>query len=280
MELEKSVIKYYDNNTKRFMKYGQGGETESIHRAVFSHKSTKQKEAFRYHENKVLEYIKKEEASLIVDLGCGTGGSISYLFSKYKAKYHGITISSIQANMANYLAKDPNISISLGSYLDLSSYEKIQSIKGRRIFFAIESYLHCPDRNKFFSILKMQSSPGDILIIADDFRSSRTLGNYKTDRDIKDFTTGWHAAELQGLENIQEMANSYCFTLIENIELTKWLKIDRPRDMLISILVPLLRIFKMKNSWWQNLLGGNALRRGLKKGWLTYRFLVWKRISK
>lgn len=280
MELEKSVRQYYDNNTKLFMKYGQGGKTESIHRAVFSQKNMPKQEAFRYHENKILEYINRVDASLIVDLGCGTGGSISYLCSRYKARYHGITISAIQADMADYLTRDPLISISPGSYLDISSYEKIQCIDGRRIFFAIESYLHCPDRNKFFNILKKQSSPGDILIIADDFRTSESLRHNKNNRDIKDFITGWHAAELQGLERVLDMANTSKFTLLENIELTKWLEIDRPRDILIGILVPLLRIFKMKNSRWQNLLGGNALRKGLKEGWLTYRFLVWERSSK
>lgn len=280
MDLERSVSKYYDRNTKRFLKFGQGGKTGSIHRAVFSKKNSSRQEAFRYHENNILNIIAKEKPSLIVDLGCGTGGSISYLYSKYKTRYHGITISPVQAKIAGYLTKDPDISISSGSYLDISSYEKIKDIKGRRLFFAIESYLHCPDREKFFDILKMQTKQGDILVISDDFLSNGIINN-KTDLlDIKDFTAGWHAAELQVLGDVKDLANSKGFTLRDNIELTKWLEIDRPRDYLIAFLVPILRTFKMKNSWWQNLLGGNALRKGLKKGWLSYRFFVWERSTR
>ena len=259
------------------MKFGQGGKTGSIHRSVFSHKNMTRQDAFRYHENNILNIINKAPPSIVVDLGCGTGGSISYLASKYKARYHGITISPIQYKMAEYLTEDPDISISLGSYLDNSSYEKIKSIKGRKLFFAVESYLHCPDRKKFFKILKMQTKPGDILIISDDFKSNEENITKSDLGDIQDFINGWHAAELQGLDEVQDLAYSCDFKLLENIELTKWLEIDRPRDFLICLLVPLLRIFRLKNSWWQNLLGGNALRKGLKKGWLSYRFFVWKR---
>jgi len=280
LDFEKSVSRYYDGNTKRFMKFGQGGKTGSIHRSVFFQKNSSRQDAFRYHENRILKIIEKENPSLVVDLGCGTGSSISYLSLKYKTRYHGITISPIQAGMADSLTKDPDISISLGSYLDISSYENINNIKGLKLFFAVESYLHCSDREKFFDILKMQSNPGDLLIISDDFKSNDNNIGKADIRDIKDFTSGWHAAELQGLEEVQDLAQSNGFILRENIELTQWLEIDRPRDYLISIIVPLLRVFKMQNSWWQNLLGGNALRKGLKKGWLSYRFFVWERSFK
>jgi len=280
LDLEKSVSKYYDGNTKRFMKFGQGGETGSIHRAVFSEKNVSRVDAFRYHENNILNIIEKENPSLVVDLGCGAGGSISYLSSKYNTRYHGITISPIQAEMANYLIADQNISISLGSYLDINSYKDIKGIKGHKLFFAVESYLHCPDREKFFDIIRMQTNPGDFLVLFDDFRTNEEVVSNSDLRDIRDFTSGWHAADLQSLEDVQSLAKSKGFTLKSNIDLTKWLEIDRQRDYLIAFLVPILRVFKMKNSWWQNLLGGNALRKGLKKGWLSYRFFVWERSFK
>lgn len=280
MDLEHSVETYYNNNTKRFLKYGQGGKTLSIHRAVFAADSTGTREAFRFHENKILKIIEREEISLVVDLGCGTGGSISYLNSLHPSTYHGITISSVQAEIAEYLTEKPNITVICGSYLDQKSYSDIQGKTGKRLFFAIESYLHCQDREKFFDILSLQTKQGDILVIVDDFKISEDSIGKKDLRDINDFTLGWHAAELQSLKEVLTLSKTKGFTIKENIELTQWLDINRPRDYLIAFFVPLLRMLKLKNSWWQNLLGGNALRKGLTNGWLSYRFLVWERSSR
>lgn len=269
---EQPVRAYYDKNTRRFLRYGQGGTQYTIHRVV---KHPTAENPSRFQEECILKLLKKYQINTIIDLGCGVGSSLAWLSALHPGKYAGLTLSPVQTDIAK-LILEAGIPVHTGSYLDESSYRLMPAPEGRQLLYGIESWLHCSDPNRLFALLKERTRPGDIVLFWDDFiRNQNNARNNQ--RLIEDIRSGWHAMNLLTSQEADSIAGKYGFHIIEDKDYSRWLDIDRIRDYLIAASVPFLRIFKLKSPWWQNLLGGNALRTALKTGTLSYRLRVWMR---
>src|SRR4051812_18079965 len=89
------VRRYYDRQTAGFLKFGQGGSSGAIHRAVWGPGITDRSRAFRYVEDQIAGLIGRlspseqgperrpehgsEQPLHVVDLGCGVAASLCYL---------------------------------------------------------------------------------------------------------------------------------------------------------------------------------------------------------
>lgn len=273
MQTESDVQEYYEHNTRRFLRFGQGHQSAAIHRAI---RHPDAKDPFRHQEQLILRLLESSGAATVVDLGCGVGSSLLWLQERNQARYHGITLSPLQGKLADEATHGTGIRIRTGSYLDPDCYSDIDDNNPPRLFFGIESWLHCPDPAGFFEILGRQTGIGDILVLWDDFLDPGPLDESAVST-LGDFREGWHALNVLTPNETDQLAENEGFQLTDDRDFTSFLEIDRNRDYLISALVPLLRPFGLKSSWWQNLLGGNALRSLLKSGGLHYRFRVWIR---
>ena len=274
MDAESRVRRYYERNTRRFLRFGQGGRLQAIHRAVRHPEAV---DPFRFQESHILNLLETHEADSVMDLGCGVGSSLVWLADHRPGRYFGITLSPLQAGLANRIINGRGIIIRAGSYLDSDSYDDLPDQVGRSVFYGIESWLHCPNPGELFLRICERTRDGDIFAICDDFLTGPP-GTPKSRRIIDDFREGWHAYNLITPEEADDIAERAGFRLLNDLDLTKWLDIDRPRDRFIAAAVPLLKPFQSASApWWQNLLGGNALRRSLKSGLIRYRFRTWVR---
>jgi|GEM_PF-131313 len=272
-DVEGAVRHYYDRNTRRFLRFGQGGAARAIHRAV---RHPDADDPFRWQESRILAVLRESEADAVMDLGCGVGSSLHWLAERHAASYAGVTLSPLQARMAAAASADPKIRIRQGSYLDDAAYDGLPPQRRRTLFFGIESWLHCSDGAAFFAVVARHARPGDMLALWDDFR--RAAGAPEEVRStLEDFRIGWHAVNLQAPDDTDRLAREAGFDLVSDEDFTPWLDIDRFRDRLIALFVPVLRPLNLNSPWWRNLQGGNALRRALNNGWIAYRFRVWTR---
>jgi hypothetical protein len=64
-----------------------------------------------------------------------------------------------------------------------------------------------------------------------------------------------------------------------SIDLTPYLELDRPRDVVLDRVVKVARHLLLPGYRWRSLLGGNALQRAIKAGLIEHRFLAWTRRS-
>ena len=270
------VRRYYDHNTDRFERLGQGGT--SIHRAVWGPGTATRQAAFHYVDELILSNLRTLDGTpRVVDLGCGVGGSLTYLAARLHISAEGITISPRQeARAARLVAGSAligQVRCRQGDYLALPP-----DIADMHLAFSIEAFVHSPDGARFFRAAAQALRPGGKLIVCDDFLVDRPTPPSKRERRwLDEFRHGWRIGSLVTVEAARELAAAEGLHLIDNRDLTPHLELRRPRDRLIGVLVAAARPFRPQGEQWRALFGGHALQLALKAGILQYRFLTFER---
>jgi SAM-dependent methyltransferase len=270
------VRRYYDGNTARFERLGQGGA--AIRRAVWGPGIADRTAAFHYVDDLILDRLPTTTTRpLVVDLGCGVGASLIYLAGRVDLVGEGLTISSAQADRAARLVAAAGAADRVrcreGDYLrppfDLAEAD---------LAFSVEAFVHGPDPGRYFEAAARVLRPGGALVICDDF-----LGGHAerpppaAARWIREFRVGWRIGSLVTAARACDLAIAAGFAPVADIDLTPYLEVRRPRDRWVELLATLARPLRLKGDYWRSLTGGSALQRALRTGWVDYRFLVFER---
>jgi len=277
---ENAVRKYYDDNTKLFLKHGEHGKTYGIHQPLYIKSTDSVETAMHTQHSMVLDKMRAQENPYhVLDLGCGVGSSLQYLARQSPRNIHftGISISPGQIELAqqNLLSTPDHDRIDL----ICASFQKLPSqLKEIDLAYALESFIHSPDAEVFFQQISNCLNPGGLLLIFDDFlhRDARTK-NEK--RILREFRIGWKANNLLQVDHLIKLAKTAGLGLKEDIDLKSYLKLGRPRDKAIAVIAYLLRVIPIKHQYTSFLLGGNARQQGFKSGLLDYRMLVFEKLT-
>jgi tocopherol O-methyltransferase len=104
----------------------------------------------------------------ILDVGCGFGGSSIYLARNYNAEATGITISSVQLEMANRVASAQQVNAKF-LLMDAQSMHFDRSFD---VVWSVESISHYQDREKFFASASSLLKPGGTFALIDWFKKA------------------------------------------------------------------------------------------------------------
>jgi len=276
-DLLQDVRKYYDRNTRSFQRHGQSGL--SIHRAVWGPSATTRDSAVHFVDNLILTEIRGLGPNpKILDMGCGVGASLLYFAQRLAIVGEGVTISPLQASHAAELFESARVNTlrcRSGNFLALPS-----DIYDVDLAFSIEAFVHSPDAEGYFSQAACVLRPGGKLIICDDFLSQRASLNPSANESkwLQEFRTGWKIGSLVTVDSACETADSVGFKLISVLDLTEFLELRRPRDILISILVSIGKYLGYHGGeYWSALTCGNALQLATRSGAVGYRYLLFER---
>jgi cyclopropane fatty-acyl-phospholipid synthase-like methyltransferase len=281
MSALEDVREYYDANSARFERFGQGGGT--FHRAVWGPGVQSRDEAFRHIDQLILSELELLRARIsdplhVLDLGCGVGSSVIFLASRAKVHATGATLSGVQADRAREHGLRSEVSDRVrfitANFLDLPS-----TVSKAHVAFSIEAFIHGPDPAEYFRAAARYVVPGGLLVVCDDFltQSSETKLPPRARRLLEEARKDWLANTLVSTKEASSLASRAGFTLLKDLDLTPHLELRRPRDRAISLLVALGRHLPLRGPTWRSFVGGNALQRALATGLLEYRFLVWQR---
>lgn len=102
----------------------------------------------------------------ILDIGCGFGASSLYLAKRFGASVTGITISSVQVEMARQAAAEKN----LNARFLLMDAEAMTLDEKFDVLWSIESISHYQDRQTFFAAAAHLLKPGGVFALTDWFR--------------------------------------------------------------------------------------------------------------
>lgn len=276
------VRRYYDVNTSRFERFGQGHDIGAIHRAVAPAAGDAERDPLRTLDRLVLaelEDLRKTFAAPldVLDLGCGVGATLLYLAEQLPIRGTGVTLSGVQARHARERIRArglmDRVEILERSYLDLPA-----NLPPVALACSVEAFIHGPDPARYFESAAAHVAPGGRLVVCDDFLSEGPRSQSKADeRTLRELREGWLANSLVTVARATELAGAAGFRLEKNVDLSNRLELGRPRDRLIALFVAFARHLPRPGYWRRSLVGGNALQRALRRGLVEFRCLVWQR---
>jgi SAM-dependent methyltransferase len=293
---------YYDANTKRFLRFGHGATSASIHRAVWGPGVSNRVEAMNYVDGLVLSDLSDiaqsrvaersaengtphaappeptaEEGTLpvVLDLGCGVGGTIAYLERQLSARYHGVTNSRVQKDIAARAAarRGSLASFHVDDHGDPELYRHRLPAGAVSLVYMIESFVHAREARTILEGVAALLEPGGRFVVCDDVLTSDEAGN---SRVVAAFRRGWHIHTLLTVEALTRLAEEVGLRLRRNENLTSYIELERPRDRVIRLIAPAIPRLGLSGPFWDNMYGGNALQIALLSGLLEYRYLVFE----
>jgi len=258
------VARYYDQNTASFLAHGQGGAHGIIHRAVWGESVGSREQAFHFVHDLLRGRIAECGARRILDLGCGVGASLEYVLRGTEVAGFGVTNSGIHAELARKrLGRRATV-----FELDFCSDPLPAPVD---LAFGIESFVQAADAEAFVANIAKAVATNGYLVMCDDF-----LAGAGADRWVREFRRGWRVSSLLRPKTWDTLAAEHGLELVEDLDLTPFLELDRPRDRALRLLMALTRPLSSMNARLESHLGGNALRQCLKRGLVVYRYRVFK----
>jgi SAM-dependent methyltransferase len=278
----REVRDYYDANTARFERFGQGRRTGAIHRAVWPNEVRSRDAAFEYPN----ELVRREGESLtgefgaslqLLDLGCGVGGSLIFLLTRAPFTGTGVTLSGVQAERARERARRAGLAERI-AILHADFQMLPEAVPVAHLAYAIEAFVHATDPAAFFDSAARHVVNGGSLVVCDDFLRTDEDSLSASDRRIVDSVRqGWLTHSLMTPGQANAYAERAGFRLLKNLDLTPYLELGRPRDRLIRALLSLGRFIPVPGHALRSLVGGSALQTALGSGVIEFRFVVWRR---
>jgi len=178
-------------------------EQVTIHYGFWDKNITNHQEAL-LNVNKFLAKIADiKTGDIILDAGCGIGGSAIWLAKNYNVQVIGITISSRQVKEAQRLSQMSKVEKNTNFYEKdyLNSGFKDKSFN---VVWAVESVCHAKDKKDFLREAYRILKSGGCLVVDDGF----LLRNAKNEKEKKDFSAFLEGMALPNLASESEFKES------------------------------------------------------------------------
>lgn len=302
MSTGEHVARYYDRNTWRFIRFGGGADALAIHRGLWGPGVASTADAKRYVNRLLGDEIGTSGVGTptVLDLGCGVGGTLFELAERFPSgRMHGVTISHAQQEIADTwahrlgvgdrcafhvgdfhdlrLRSSPGASPSSGASEGTPDELSVDTTLQANAVIAVESFAHARDPSAFFRTAARHLDAEGRLIVVDDFLAIRRAELSTADAArVERFEEGWRLGTLLTTDDVRESARAAGLAVTSEVDLTNLIRLGRPRDGLISVVAPTLaRLGLVWVPFFGNMIGGNALQEGFRRGVLSYRMLTF-----
>ncbi len=276
--LQSPVATYYDQNTTLFLRwFGSGLDTAAIHRQVWGPGVRSGREAFEYLNALVVELTclrAQPRPANVLDLGCGLGGTATWIAQRYAVTVTGLTVSSYQALFANERAAERRLAqrcrFIWSDFLSLPDLGRFDAA------WAIESFAHALAAEQFFHEAARALRPGARLVICDDFLASARPPGAEAAHWLAQFREGWRLSSLVTVAEANRLAARHGFRSVQDNDLTPYL---RPAPAWLLRLAEYALRLPTHTEYVRSLRGSLALQKCLRGGWTQYHALTWERVA-
>ncbi|HSH76697.1 MAG TPA: methyltransferase [Longimicrobiales bacterium] len=275
----RSVARYYDRNTSRFLLVGRGRRSYSIHRELWGPGVTSAREATEYVNRLVADEVgglALGRPPTVLDFGCGVGGTLFHLAERFPgATLVGVTVSPRQVEIAARLSK--RLGHASRCTFVRGDFQTVELGTRADAVVAVESLAHATDRDAFLANATRHLRAGGRLIVVDDFLSAEEEAlDGRRRRLVDQLRAGWRAHGLGTLEALVGAAAARGLVPEKTVDLTHLVRPrSRVRDFVVAVVAPpLARLGLSGVPLFGNLTGGHAVQVGLSEGFLRYRLLV------
>ncbi len=229
MDSKRKVVEYYDYTIPFYKVFWHKG-TNALHYGIWDEHTKTLPEAL-LNTNKVMaDTARIQLGDMVLDAGCGVGGSALWLAKHRGAHVVGITISEKQKDKANTYAQRPGLQDKTEFFVrDFNNTGFADATFD--VVWAIESVCHAERKadflNEAFRILK----PGGRIIVGDGFLR-RTPGADREMRIYQEFCQGFALDNLATVDSFSLDMHRAGFMRIEMHDMTA--RIAKPRHICID----------------------------------------------
>jgi SAM-dependent methyltransferase len=293
--MKSDVAGYYNRNTSGFIRFSLATRsTGALHRSLRVESGESASDALTVIHRVLLDILldagvvsaderkAPDSLPLVVDLGCGVGATMAWLDGQARIESRGLTLSRKQQEVAVARLGGPG-RVSVGSFTDEMSLSRLLDGRSFDAAYMIESFVHTPSVDDLFSACASVAKPGAYLLICDDFPSRRLADARRTSRSstlhrrlVAEFRRGWHIHAFEPPHIVASVAAKSGWRLVGSRDLTSHVVLDRPRDIIARVGAPLGRLFAGRSAWWENVLGGAALQRLIRRRLVRYQVLLFR----
>jgi cyclopropane fatty-acyl-phospholipid synthase-like methyltransferase len=169
--------------------------------------------------NEVMAEVAKVKCSdMILDAGCGIGGSSIFLAEKIGCNVTGISLSESQVNKAKELAIEKKVEANVDFKLMNYSATSFRN-ESFDVVWGCESICYADDKEQFVKEAYRLLKPGGRLIVADGFVTNLKNNDHPS---IRKWLDGWRVNYLESPERFQQFMQSAGFQNISFTDISKF----------------------------------------------------------
>lgn len=280
----RQVRAYYDRNTARFLRWGRDEGTFNIHGALWPPEVRSLAAAMNHANELIAREIERCPTPVhrVLDLGCGVGGTLFYLGRRLPGlrRLQGISLSPVQVRQAR--RRVPEGQRGRFHFVEGCFLRPPEGWLQTDLAYAIEAFTHGPDPDLFFGVQAEALPPGGRLVLVDDCLSGRAAAARLSDRHaqlLDRYRRNWLLPGLCTVPALESIAAEKGFRLVRNRDLTPHLRLGRPRDRAIALLVRCLGRWMERHIYLKALVGGDAKQKCYRAGLIDYRLLVFEKLA-
>ncbi len=219
------------------------------------------------------------DGPLVLDAGCGLGGTAFFLHAHLGGRAIGLTLSPEQAARAT--AEAARRGVDAACRFAVRDYDgPLDDLlpAGADVIVAIESLAHAPDPAATIGRLAARLRPQGRLVVVDDMPADGVADN---DTDLAGFRRGWHAPHVASTGAVDAALAQAGLTVVLDADLTA----SVPRRAAISLALRLLATRAVApmatrtpaRVLHEAILGGLHLERLYARGLVRYRLVIARR---
>lgn len=272
---KEEIVSYYDHTEVHYRRFWRLDASMGLHYGIWEPGIANLAQAIRNTNLRLAKLGKVANGEVVLDAGCGVGGSAIYLAQAFGCRVTGITLSQKQVKTATEYA----LKAGVAKQVDFSCQDYTQTNFDDNSFdlvWAIESMQTATDKSSFLREMKRVLKPSGRILIADVFKD----GNWHIEDTpiMQTMLGGWAMSDILSLSELNELTQMV------------GMKISKHEDVSAEIVPSIKRIFwaslaGMIGTKWYNLFHnatyfskihyktGLAQYKAWKKGFWSYHLI-------
>ncbi len=206
-----AIVRYYDLTHHHYHLVWSDWQTQALHYGIDDEQTRNHTQRLQRTNEVLAAALELKPGMRVLDAGCGTGGSACWLAEQFGVHVTGLTISPRQAKLARENADRRGLADSVRFVC--GNYDRLDASEGSfdRVW-ALESFVHGPDKRATLTEMARVLKPGGRLVIADGMRGDERhrLDTWLLER----IERGW---TLPGIAAVQDYRRWLAETGFEDI---------------------------------------------------------------